>query len=455
MDRKAIKNLDHWYRQSDRKPLIIRGARQVGKTWLVKYFAKQINLDLLELNFERDPKLRSLFNDNDPVKILAQLGIFFNKNIDSKQSLLFLDEIQTAPELLAKLRWFAEEMPELPVIATGSLLDFVLEEHVFSMPVGRVQYLHLEPMSFEEFLLAMGQDKLCAFLATYELTDELPQILHERLWEYLREYVFIGGLPAAVSNWQQNRSFLAVNEIHQNLLATYRDDFSKYAKRIPRERLEEVFKAVPRSLGQKFKYSSINKEIRSELVKNALNLLCKAKVCHKVYACSGNGIPLEAEIKENIFKIIFLDVGLVSAACGLTLSERMKFDELRLLNEGGITEQIVGQLLRTVFPYFIEPQLYYWMREKSGAAAEIDYLIQNNAQIIPIEVKSGSTGTLRSLHAFMQLRKLKTAVRINSDYPSITTINVKDYAGEPINYQLLSIPLYFTEQIQRLVGKVM
>jgi len=368
-----------------------------------------------------------------------QLEVFFNKTIDPKQSLLFLDEIQTVPELLAKLRWFAEEIPELPIIATGSLLDFILEEHEFSMPVGRIQYLHLEPMSFEEFLLAIDEHKLCEFLANYELRDELSQIIHDRLWELLREYVFIGGLPAAVNNWQQNRSFSAVNEIHQNLLATYRDDFAKYAKRIAHARLEEVFNIVPRLLGKKVKYSAINQDVRSESLKNALNLLCKARVCHKVYACSGDGIPLEAGIKENIFKIILLDVGLVSAACGLTLSERMKFNELRLLNDGGIAEQLVGQQLRTIFPYFIEPKLYYWMREKSGAEAEIDYLIQNNMQIIPIEVKSGSTGTLRSLHAFMKLRKLKTAIRINADQPSVTPVSVKDHTGELVNYRLLSI----------------
>jgi len=452
MQRKITKYLQHWHQQSDRKPLIIRGARQVGKTWLAKNFAKQQNLNLLELNFERDPKLISLFKDNDPSKFLLQLTAFFNKPINPTESLLFLDEIQAVPELLAKLRWFAEEMPELPIIAAGSLLDFMLEEYEFSMPVGRIQYLHLEPMSFEEFLEAMGQNELCNFLASYELTNEIPQALHDRLWEFLREYVFIGGLPAAVRDWQHNHSFLAINEIHQNLLATYRDDFAKYAKRTAHERLEEVFTAIPHLLGHKVKYSAINQNIQSTPIKNAINLLCKARVCHKICACAANGIPLEAGIKVNIFKIILLDVGLVSAAFGLTLSERMKFDELHLLNEGGITEQLAGQLLRTTFPYFIEPKLYYWMSEKSGAEAEIDYLIQHNMRIIPIEVKSGSTGTLRSLHAFMKLKSLNTAVRINAGFPSVTNVNVKDHTGHPINYQLLSIPAYLTEQIHRLVG---
>lgn len=442
MDRKIIKNLCTWYSSSDRKPLIIRGARQVGKTWVVRYLSKQLNLELLELNFERNPNLISLFKDNEPAKLLIQLETFFNKNIDPKRILLFLDEIQAAPEILTKLRWFAEEMPDLPVITTGSLLDFILSDYELSMPVGRIQYLHLEPMSFEEFLLARGQDKLCDFIVHYKLEDKIAEALHEKLWQMLREYVFIGGLPAAVANWIQNQSFLTVNEIHQNLLATYRDDFAKYAKRLAHERLQEVFQAVPRQLGRKFKYSAINQDVQSSSLKNALDLLCRARLCHKVQACAGDGIPLAASIKAKTFKVILLDVGLATAAMGLTLTERVKFDELQLLNEGGIAEQLVGQLLRVVTPYFLEPKLYYWVRDKLGAEAEVDYLIQHAATIIPIEVKSGSTGTLRSLHAFTRLRGLLKAVRINADYPSITQVN---------NYQLISIPAYLVEQIHRFL----
>lgn len=442
MDRKIVKSLCTWYQNSDRKPLVVRGARQVGKTWVIRYLSQHLKLELLELNFERNPNLISLFKDNDPAKVLLQLEAFFNKNIDLKRVLLFLDEIQAAPEILAKLRWFAEEMPNLPVIATGSLLDFILSEYELSVPVGRIQYLHLEPMSFEEFLLARGQNKLCDFLVNYELKEKIAEALHEKLWQLLREYVFIGGLPAAVTSWVQNQSFLAVNEIHQNLLATYRDDFAKYAKRLSHERLQEVFQAVPRQLGRKFKYSTINQDVQSSSLKNALNLLCQARLCHKVQACAGDGLPLDAGIKAKIFKVILLDVGLATAAMGLTLIERVKFDELQLLNEGGIAEQLVGQLLRTVAPYFIEPKLYYWVRDKAGAEAEVDYLIQHEATVVPIEVKSGSTGTLRSLHAFTRLRGLSKAVRINADYPSIVQVD---------NYQLLSIPAYLVEQIQRFL----
>jgi len=442
MERKIVNDLCNWYKSSTRKPLVIRGARQVGKTWVARHLSQQLNLKLLELNFERNPNVVSLFEDNDPAKVLLQLEAFFGHTIIPQEALLFLDEIQVAPEILAKLRWFAEEMPDLSVIATGSLLDFVISDYELSMPVGRIQYLHLEPMSFEEFLLARGEDKLCDFLAQYQLQNAVAEAVHEKLLQLLREYIFIGGLPAAVNNWVQNQSFLSVNEVHQNLLTTYRDDFSKYAKRLAHARLQEVFQAVPRQLGKKFKYSAINQDVQSSTLKNALSLMCQARLCHKVYASAGDGIPLAAGIKEKIFKVILLDVGLATAAMGMTLTERVKFSELHLLNEGGIAEQLVGQLLRVIVPYFLEPKLYYWLRDKVGAEAEVDYLMQHEARIIPIEVKAGSTGTLRSLHAFMRLRNLKQAVRVNADYPSVVQVD---------NYQLISVPAYLLEQVPRLL----
>ncbi|MBN1684233.1 MAG: ATP-binding protein [Gammaproteobacteria bacterium] len=452
MNRKILEKLKAWIRQSDRKPLIIRGARQVGKTWVVRNLAFQLKLDLLELNFERDFRLKTLFKDNDPEKILIRLESYLNREIIPEKALLFLDEIQAAPELLAKLRWFAEEKPELAVVATGSLLDFALNDHEFSMPVGRIQYMYLEPMSFEEFLLAKGQNQLHKFLSRYDLSEEIPEAIHERLWQFLREYLLVGGMPAAVDSWVKNQSLLQINEIHQNILATYRDDFSKYAKRIPVERLDEILRAIPLLIGKKFKYSFVNKDIRFEPLKKALNLLCKARICHKVWSCSANGIPLNAEIKENIFKVIFLDVGLVSAAMGLSFSDQSIVDTIKLVNEGGIAEQLVGQLLRVIQPYYVDPRLHYWVSEKKSSEAEIDYLIQKDTQIIPVEVKAGKTGTLRSLRTFIKQKGLKKAIRLNADYPNVTEVKVKDNLGDLIEYQLISLPLYLTEQIYRFLS---
>jgi uncharacterized protein len=454
MQRKNFQNLLGWFKKVDRKPLIIRGARQVGKTWLVRNLAQILNLDLLELNFERDSNLKTLFSENDPKKTLVELEVFFNRNIDVTRSLLFLDEIQAAPELISKLRWFAEEKPQLAVIATGSLLDFVLDEHEFSMPVGRINYMHLEPLSFEEFLLALGQNKLCDFLNQFNLTDNISATIHEHLLQFFREYILVGGLPAAVDSWVKERSLIKTHEVQQNLLSTYKDDFSRYAKKLSHDRLNEVFNAIPRLLGSKFKYSVVNKDVQSVSIKNALNLLCKARLCHKVFASTASGIPLEAGIKDNIFKVILFDVGLLSSIMGLPLYEITKLSEINFTNEGPITEQVIGQLLRTLSPYYLEPKLCYWIREQRGSEAEVDYLTHHEEQIIPIEVKSGTTGTLRSLHGFMKQKGLKKAVRFNSDYASVAKIQIHDHTGDLVEYQLISLPLYMVEQMPRLIESV-
>lgn len=455
MDRKILNFLCDWLQDKNRKPMIIRGARQVGKTWLVRYLAAKANKKLVELNFERNPAFAELFHSNDPQKTLFAIETALNITIRAVDSILFLDEIQAFPQILAKLRWFAEELPELPVVAAGSLLEFVLDEHEFSMPVGRVSYCYLEPMSFQEFLLGTGQDKLSNFLDNYSLADSIPQPIHERLWELLREYLIVGGMPAAVASWADVRSLAKISEIQHDLLATYRDDFAKYRGRIESVRLEEVLNAVPRLLGQKFKYSAVNSDIVAASVRRALILLCKAQLCYKVNSCSGNGVPLSAEIKDKTYKVVFLDIGLISALLNLSFQDVLNVQNIHLTNQGKLTEQLVGQLLRTVRPHYQEPALYYWLREERGSAAEIDYLMQYNGSVIPVEVKSGSTGTLKALHLFMGLKKYQLAVRINADYPSITNVKHKTHDDKEVSYRLMSIPLYLTEQINRLLGEVL
>jgi len=447
MERKYLPFLRNWLKSADRQPLVIRGARQVGKTWLVRYLAKDQNKHLIEINFEKEPKMATFFKSNDPKQILLNLGSFLGEMIDPQQSLLFLDEIQAAPELLAKLRWFAEDLPNLPVIAAGSLLDFVLEEHTFSMPVGRIGYMYMEPLSFEEFLVAGNHKTLLHFLETFQLDTEIPEALHDKLISLFKEYMVVGGMPAAVASWGVRRSLTEVNQIHRNLITTYRDDFSKYSGRIDKERLDEVMTKVPSMLGEKFVYSNVNQDVQSAPIKRAFGLLCKARVCHRVTSVHANGLPLGAEQDKKFFKAIFLDIGLCSAALGLTLDQIMLVQEINLINSGGIAEQAAGQLLRTVNPPYVEPELYYWLREGKNSA-EIDYIIQQGARRIPIEVKAGSTGSLKSLHLFMGLKKLNVALRINSDLPSLTEIQIKD----DINYTLLSIPFYLIGQIHRILS---
>jgi hypothetical protein len=458
MERTAQSNLRQWLFASSRKPLVLRGARQVGKTWLVRATARDHDLHLIELNFEKEADLKALFASNDPKRILSQLELREGRTIDVARTLLFLDEIQAFPEMLAKLRWFYEGMPELAIVAAGSLLDFVLADHKFSMPVGRISYYHLEPLSFDEYLTIAGRGIALEMLQSLSL-DEIRQgdailgPIHDMLLEEMRTYLLVGGMPDALATWIDSRSFVAVSQVHQELLATYRDDFSKYSGRIARERLDEVTQSVPRMLGNKFKYVNVNRQIRSDSVKQALHLLCTARVVHKVLASNATGIPLGATVNHKTFKVIFLDCGLASAALGLQLVGQLSPRELVLVNEGALAEQLVGQALRAQTPYYVEPALYYWLREKKGSESEVDYLIQSGMTLLPVEVKAGRTGSLKSLHVLMHDRQLRHAIRLNADPPSIVRAS-SSVAGLPCAYDLLSLPLYMAGQISRL-GQVL
>ncbi|TXI42062.1 MAG: DUF4143 domain-containing protein [Nitrosomonas sp.] len=452
MKRSRTSFLFEWLNSSQRKPLVIRGARQVGKTWLIRDFAAAIGLRLLEVNFEKRPELETLFSSNNPDEIMLNLRSILGGDISLTGSLLFLDEIQAAPHLLAKLRWFAEDMPQLPVIAAGSLLEFALDKHSFSMPVGRINYMYLEPFSFEEFLDATGQHGLREFIEGYDWRSSIPGAIHSQLIKMGKEYMIVGGMPSAVLAWIESRLPEKVSQVHFDLLATYRDDFAKYRERLSLERLEEVMTAVPRQLGGKFVYSRVNPSVSSEPLKQALELLSKARVCHRVISSSANGLPLGAEINEKYTKVLMLDCGLCGASLGLTLQQLNAVDELILVNKGGMAEQLVGQLLRTLSPPFVSPALYYWQRGEKGSSAEIDYVVQHESSIIPVEVKAGSTGGLKSLHQFMKEKKRPTAVRVNSDVPSITPVNIKDSPNDSVQYKLLSLPFYLLGQLHRLVN---
>ncbi|HEV3269687.1 MAG TPA: ATP-binding protein [Candidatus Rhabdochlamydia sp.] len=441
--------LVNWLNSRERKPLIIRGARQVGKTWLIRDLASTQERHLIELNFEKRPDLKSLFSSNDPKETLINIEASMGSKIEPSKTLLFLDEIQAAPHLLEKLRWFAEDMPELPVVAAGSLLDFTLAKHEFSIPVGRIGYMYLEPLSFEEFLGALGQNELRAYLQNYDWNVNIPEAIHSQLTKIIKEYLVVGGMPAAVSAWATEKTPNTINQIHFDLLTTYRDDFAKYSGRLTVDRLEDVMSSIPRQLGKKFVYKDVNSQISTAPLKQALDLLSKARVCHRIIATSANGLPLGAEADEKFSKVIMLDCGLCGASLGLSLHQLKSISEISMINSGGMAEQLVGQLLRTISPAYIPPSLYYWQRGKKGAEAEIDYIIQHENQVVPLEVKAGTTGTLKSLHQFMKEKKKTMAIRINSDIPRLSPIHVT--LDSSIEYKLLSLPFYLLGQLHRLI----
>jgi len=322
------------------------------------------------------------------------------------------------------------------------------------MPVGRISYMHLEPFSFEEFLTANGKESLNHYISIYSLEKEIPYEIHEQLIRQIKEYLIVGGMPAAVASWTHTRSLTRIHQIHNDLLATYIDDFARYRGRLAIERLEETFLHIPKCLGEKFIYSKVSDRAQGQSIKQSLDMLCMARICHPVFNCSGNGIPLAAEVNKKHRKMLFVDTGLCLTSLGLSLPQFLTLDDIFLINKGGVAEQLVGQILRTLPPPYVEPSLYYWHREERTSSAEIDYLLAQQNTVVPLEVKAGSAGSLKSLHLFMHLKKSPVAVRVNTDKASLVQVNVKNQDGSPISYLLLSIPFYLLGQLPRLLGAI-
>jgi len=444
MRREASDTLDHWLQDAERKPLVLRGARQTGKTWIIRDLAKRHELHLIEINFERNPEYASYFSINDPLKIIKHLSSEFGKPIDVKQSVLFLDEIQAVPEVFASLRWFKEEMPELAVVAAGSLLDFVLHEHAFSMPVGRISYLYLEPMSFFEFVCASDNIPLYEMLKSVDISTPLHENLHLKCIELYKDYCLCGGMPEVVMKWFASMNLHECQRVQGDLLATFQDDFSKYEEAT--ELLRKTFRSTADQLGSKFILTRVDEAIRSYQIKKALDLLSMARVVSKVQYTAGNGLPLAAEINEKFFKVIFVDIGLVSSMLGLGRMHETEARDLVFQNKGALAEQFVGQQLRFALAAQNISALFYWQR-MAGRQGEIDYIIQRGNRVLPIEVKSGSKGTMKSLHQFMYDKKLKVAVRFDLNNLSKSDLSIKTTEGNQVQYTLCSVPVYLAERI--------
>ncbi len=442
MWRHELETLVNWIQQPSRKPLVIRGARQVGKSYLVREFCKNSGLDCLEINFDLSPQLRTAFLNKDVKKIRTLLEIHFEKQIlpsrENPGCLLFLDEIQAAPEVFASLRYFYENFPELPVIAAGSLLDVLLKEISYSVPVGRIEYLFMGPMSFEEVLKAQGKTQLLSFLASYSFCDEIPPSVHSALLEQVRIFSLIGGMPEVVKTFVATQDFRQCDKIQKSLLLTYQGDFNKYRERVSFEKLHFLFNVLPGEVGKKFVYSRVVPGDRAGSTAKTLELLTLARVINKVYHSSGNGVPLGAEVDLKKFKVLFLDVGLVSSSLGLRLTDLLKDLDLIRVNEGALAEQWIGQQLLFFHPSYSNPELYYWVREKSGSMAEVDYLISQGPKIFPVEVKAGKGGKLKSLRIFQEEKKRSVGVRFSIDPPS--------REGE-----IVHLPLYLVNQLGRIL----
>lgn len=453
LKRTAENHLHKWYKGKRRKPLVLRGARQVGKSTLVQNFAAMNHLALNEVNLERHLYLDDVFKTLDVEMIAREIEVVTGKNLRHPDAILFLDEIQATPHALQALRYFYEERPDLPVISAGSLLEFTLADHHFSMPVGRIEYYHLSPMKFNEFVAAI-EPELSRYLTEFQIDKDIPETAHRKLNKRQREFLFIGGMPEAVDTYKEEGSLGEVTAVHRSIVETYQDDFSKYAKQKDLALMQKVFRQIPRILGQKIKYSNVSREDKSRQVKAVIDLLTKSRVCHQVFHSHCSGVPLFAEIEETTYKMLFMDVGMATHLCGLVWTRLQSLDDKAIINEGGLAEQFIGQHLLDPFE---SPKLTYWLRESRSANAEVDYVTANEDRIIPIEVKSGKSGTLKSLQQFVLNKQASIAVRFDLNPPSLQQVShaVRTRDGsQPVTYTLLSLPLYLVEELSRILTSI-
>lgn len=452
--RTAIGELKSWYYRGHRKPLVIRGARQVGKTTLVRMFSKNEQIQLIEINCEKPWGFMPLVEKLDPGTVIQAIEFEFNMTINPDKSLIFFDEVQNTPSILKLLRYFYEELPEYKVITTGSLLEFVLDEPEFSIPVGRLEIMYLGPVSFEEFLKALGELAALNVVQTFLLGDDIEQHIHAKLTQLLRKYVAVGGMPEVVHAYVQNLGMVELERIKNSIIDTFKLDFHKYKKNAKPALLSTIFDSLPARIGDKIKYSNIDKSYKSNEIGKALHQLCLARVVSKAFHSGCNGVPLRAERKDRFFKCFMLDIGLIHTQLKLNPFKVSEAEELNYINKGSLAEQLIAQQLMLQYQYFMEPELYYWAREKKASSAEVDFVITNNkGQIIPVEVKAGSTGSLRSLQIMVIEKSLHHAVRFNSMPPSIFHERRNTVKGES-RFTLYSLPHYLSGQLLRLVNQI-
>lgn len=392
--------LETWKKSPTRKPLIIRGARQVGKTTAVRHVGKTF-ANFVEINFEAEPQWRTIFEGSlDPKRLLIDLELIAEQKITPGKTLLFFDEIQTCSQALLALRYFYELLPDLHLIAAGSLLDFAIDE--VGIPVGRVQFLYMYPMSFVEFLWALDKHILVDAISSSSIQTPLSEVIHNKLNRLLGEYIAIGGMPEAVLHWSKTQDYAGCVEIHHDLLTAFKQDFHKYARQTQVKHVAHLFHYFPQQTGQVFRYNHIPGELRKRELEPALRLLMKANIITPVIHSAAQGIPLGAQANVDKFKLILLDVALMQALLGLTSSDWILNPEQTFVNKGMVAEAFVGQELLAYGPCRQAQTLFYWHRDQPTSQAEVDYLVVAHQHIIPIEVKAGKGSTLRSMHAFLR-----------------------------------------------------
>ena len=446
-----------WKEEPMRKPLLLRGARQVGKSSAVRHFGKKFKY-FVEVNFERHKAIGNFFaGDIDVHQITRKIATYLNVPIKAGETLLFLDEIQECPEAIMALRFFKEDYPELHVVAAGSLLEFTLQE-LPTFGVGRIHSLFMYPMTFDEFLGANCEEGLVNMRNKANAQHPLDIAFHDKLVEYFRIYLLVGGMPEAVLAWIRTKDFKQCRNIQEDIVLTYEDDFGKYKKRANPDLLRTTMRGVCHQIGEKITFKQISTDYQSSQIKEALRLLTLAGIITPVFATAGNGIPLDAEVDEKCMKILFLDPGLLLAVLQLEGSLSQQLIEFimvgtpqELINKGGLTEMVAGLEIARNKPCIQRQKMFYW-EKKGKSVAEIDYLDIRNLQVTPIEIKSGTQGGMKSLWMFMREKHLSQAIRCSlENFGEFDYIDKEDPNDKNAVRHVSILPIYALAMLQRTV----
>ena len=444
--------LQEWAARNDHKPILLRGARQVGKSTAVRHLGEQFD-SYVEINLEKRPAYKALFqSDLDVTRIISNLSALTGQRIEPGKTLLFIDEIQECPEAIMSLRFFKEDLPELHIIAAGSLLEFALKD-LPTFGVGRIHSMFMHPMTFDEFLAANGEDILMEARNNASAAMPLPSGLHERLVELFRTYILIGGMPEVVGKWVETHDYIQCQELQDDILVSYEDDFPKYKKKADPVLLRQTMRSAAIQATHKFVFSEVGGGYKTAAVKNALELLILSGILIPVTHTDANGLPLGSEANLSYRKMLLLDSGLMLRILNMTMGSITEIttriltaNVSDLVNKGPMAELIAGlELLRYQTPN-IRHDLYYWLRQAKNSLAEIDYVITDDRQILPVEIKAGTQGGMKSLWTFMREKHLPRAVRCSLENFGTFTYVDKEDSNAVRHVQIC--PLYSLSQLR-------
>lgn len=432
-----------WKESRNRKPLLVRGARQIGKSSSIRNFGRQFKY-FIEVNFEAHPNAAAIFESEHDVKVICErLAILYSTPIIPDETLIFLDEIQASKAAIKSLWFFKENLPEIHIIAAGSLLEFALKE-ISSYGVGRISSMFMYPMSFCEYLSAMGKEMWVEEIKEATPRKSLFDELHKELVSAYRTFLLIGGMPASVKAWIETKDYNeCMNEL-SDIQQAYYDDFPKYADRVQPELLRNTLRSVINQTGGKFMYSKVAGGFNAGEIKKALSMLIDAGLIKSVCHTAANGLPLGAEINEKFKKYIYLDTGLLLCVLDFDFGSAKPITDLivagseaDLVNKGSLAELSVGWELVKASNVRHGYELHYWENLSNGTNSEVDYIIPHNMEVLPIEVKSGTSGKMKSLRLFMQKKGIKTAVRT-----SLENFNVLNFDDNGTVREIDIVPIY-------------